>query len=344
MIILLFSSVGFGETGAVYGFDTKAVVRYDGYTEWFAPTEIHSICGIDITYFPFDEQRCLLKFGSWTYTGASLDFVNMRDAADVSQYIESGEWELKEASLVRNVVHYSCCPDPYVDITYTIHIKRKILYYLTNLILPCLLLSALTIFTHCLPPESGERMGLVITILLGLTVFMLLFTDAVPRTSEVIPLIGKYAFTVLCEVAVSLLFTSYVLMIYHKSPRKRMPGWFRNVIYNVLAPLLCKTTPNGKCFVTIRYVMSYYALICYVMSYHVLLCYVMLCYVMSCQVLLCYVMLCYVMSCHVKSCYVMLCYVKSCHVMSCHVMICNVMLCYILYYIMLYYIILCCVM
>jgi len=45
------------------------VLRYDGYTEWFAPTEIHSICKIDISYFPFDEQKCPLIFGSWTYTG-----------------------------------------------------------------------------------------------------------------------------------------------------------------------------------------------------------------------------------------------------------------------------------
>ena len=170
--------------------------------------------------------------------------MNIRDTADVGEYIESGEWELKEASLVRNVVKYSCCPDPYVDITYTIHVKRKVLYYLSNLILPCVLLAALTVFTHCLPPESGERMGLAITILLGLTVFMLLFTDNVPRTSEVFPLIGKYAFTVLCEVAVSLLFTTYILIVYHKNPNKEMSSWFRFMIHNVLAPLLCKTPPS----------------------------------------------------------------------------------------------------
>ena len=68
---MLFSSysIGFGETGAIYNFDTKATLKYDGYTQWYAPTEIHSICKIDIGYFPFDHQKCKLKFGSWTYTG-----------------------------------------------------------------------------------------------------------------------------------------------------------------------------------------------------------------------------------------------------------------------------------
>ena len=68
-LITYIYSIGFGETGAIYNFDTKAVLKYTGYTEWFAPTEIHSICKIDITYFPFDEQKCPLVFGSWTYTG-----------------------------------------------------------------------------------------------------------------------------------------------------------------------------------------------------------------------------------------------------------------------------------
>lgn len=75
LIILIFSllsSIGYGDTGAIYKYDTKAVLKYDGYTEWFAPTEIHSICKIEIDYFPFDEQSCPLRFGSWTYTGTNV--------------------------------------------------------------------------------------------------------------------------------------------------------------------------------------------------------------------------------------------------------------------------------
>ena len=28
-----------------------------------------SSCPIDITWFPFDDQNCEMKFGSWTYNG-----------------------------------------------------------------------------------------------------------------------------------------------------------------------------------------------------------------------------------------------------------------------------------
>ena len=34
---------------------------------------------MDITYFPFDTQRCSLKFGSWTYHGKEIDIQPARD-------------------------------------------------------------------------------------------------------------------------------------------------------------------------------------------------------------------------------------------------------------------------
>lgn len=67
----------------------------------------------------------------------------------------------------RNSIVYSCCPAPYVDITYTINLRRRVLFYLNNLIIPCVILAALTVLAFYLPPESGERVSLVITVLLG---------------------------------------------------------------------------------------------------------------------------------------------------------------------------------
>jgi len=47
----------------------NAMITYFGNVFWPVPTKLLSTCKVDVTYFPFDEQFCLLKFGSWTYDG-----------------------------------------------------------------------------------------------------------------------------------------------------------------------------------------------------------------------------------------------------------------------------------
>jgi len=53
-----------------------------------------STCRIDITWFPFDEQKCNMKFGSWTYDITGIDLRLNGDGSDLSSYMTNGEWEL----------------------------------------------------------------------------------------------------------------------------------------------------------------------------------------------------------------------------------------------------------
>ena len=58
----------------------------------FLPGILKSTCYIDVRWFPFDVQKCDLKFGSWTHNGWLLD-LQMMDV-DISTYIPNGEWDL----------------------------------------------------------------------------------------------------------------------------------------------------------------------------------------------------------------------------------------------------------
>ena len=65
IIIICFSADGNYEVTIM----TKAILHYTGRVRWNPPAIYKSYCGIDVEYFPFDEQECMMKFGSWTYDG-----------------------------------------------------------------------------------------------------------------------------------------------------------------------------------------------------------------------------------------------------------------------------------
>ena len=60
----------------------------------------------------------------------------------------------------RNVLFYQCCPEPYVDVTFEIVIRRRTLYYFCNLILPCVLIASMAVLGFTLPPDCGEKLSL----------------------------------------------------------------------------------------------------------------------------------------------------------------------------------------
>ncbi|GFY73445.1 neuronal acetylcholine receptor subunit alpha-7 [Trichonephila inaurata madagascariensis] len=172
-------------------YHTNVVVRNNGSCTYIPPGIFKSTCKIDITWFPFDDQRCKMKFGSWTYDGNQIDLqLSSVKGGDLSTYITNGEWELIEMPGTRNEIVYACCPEPYVDITFCIHIRRRTLYYGFNLIIPCVLISSMALLGFTLPPDSGEKLTLGVTILLSLTVFLLLVAETMPPTSDAVPLIG----------------------------------------------------------------------------------------------------------------------------------------------------------
>jgi len=70
------------------------VVNYEGKVTWIPPSIMKSTCKLDLTYYPFDQQICDLKFGSWTYNGHKLDLKLNNDRGDTSTFVLNGEWML----------------------------------------------------------------------------------------------------------------------------------------------------------------------------------------------------------------------------------------------------------
>ncbi|CAG9857689.1 unnamed protein product [Phyllotreta striolata] len=233
---------------------TKATIYHQGLVEWKPPAIYKSSCEIDVEYFPFDEQTCVLKFGSWTYDGFMVDLRHMDEktgsnvvdvGVDLSEFYMSVEWDILEVPAVRNEKFYTCCDEPYLDITFNITMRRKTLFYTVNIIIPCMGISFLTVLTFYLPSDSGEKVTLSISILISLHVFFLLVVEIIPPTSLVVPLLGKYLIFAMILVSISICVTVVVLNVHFRSPQThRMSPWVKRVFIHILPRLLVMKRPT----------------------------------------------------------------------------------------------------
>ncbi|XP_077367225.1 neuronal acetylcholine receptor subunit alpha-2 isoform X2 [Festucalex cinctus] len=228
---------------------TKAHLFHTGAVRWVPPAIYKSSCSIDVTFFPFDQQNCKMKFGSWTYDKAKIDLERLENSVDLNNYWESGEWAIVNAVGTYNTKKYDCCHEIYPDITYFFIIRRLPLFYTINLIIPCLLISCLTVLVFYLPSDCGEKITLCISVLLSLTVFLLLITEIIPSTSLVIPLIGEYLLFTMIFVTLSIVITVFVLNVHHRSPNThKMPRWVHAVFLDLVPRWLFmrRPAPNAR--------------------------------------------------------------------------------------------------
>ncbi|XP_027198547.2 acetylcholine receptor subunit alpha-like [Dermatophagoides pteronyssinus] len=235
---------------------TKATVYSTGLVVWNPPALYKSTCKIDVEYFPFDEQSCLMKFASWTYDGHEVDIRHVKQeegstyvdvGIDLSEFYKSVEWDILMVPAKYNEEYYECCPEPYPDITFNLTMRRKTLFYTVNLIIPCVGITFLTLVVFYLPSDSGEKVTLAISILVALTVFFLLLAEIIPPTSLAIPLLGKYLLFTLILDTLSICVTVGVLNVHFRSPATHiMTPWIRKVFIHILPRILLMKRPSSQ--------------------------------------------------------------------------------------------------
>ncbi|XP_054611595.1 neuronal acetylcholine receptor subunit alpha-10 isoform X1 [Dunckerocampus dactyliophorus] len=228
--------------------ETNVVLRNDGQVMWDQPAITKSSCSVDVAFFPFDVQQCHLTFGSWTHNGNQMDLFNALDSADLADFIPNVEWEILGMPAKKNVILYGCCSDPYPDITFTLHLKRRASFYIFNLLIPCMMISFLAPLGFYLPADSGEKVSLGVTVLLALTVFQLLVAESMPP-SESVPLIGKYYIATMTMVTASTALTIFIMNIHHCGPEARpVPAWAERFILKYLARMCFVREVGDNCF------------------------------------------------------------------------------------------------
>ena len=94
-------------------------------------------------------------------------------------------------------------PHPFTKIQLSFVIRRKPLHFVVFSMVPCMLIGALILVSFFIPAESGERIGFSCTILLSVSVYLLIVTEALPEQSDKLPLIGVYYIIIMVEIGLA---------------------------------------------------------------------------------------------------------------------------------------------
>ncbi|XP_078370582.1 neuronal acetylcholine receptor subunit alpha-10-like isoform X2 [Oculina patagonica] len=232
--------------GGTEKYKTKIAINSNGSCKWMAPAIFQSTCDINTEYFPFDDQICIMKFASWAFDGSQVDIVvdESETGAKGDIYKNNTEWELFSVTAERIEDKYSCCIHPYPGVIITLHLRRRYYFYMVNLVVPCSLIAVMVLLSFILPPESGERIGLGITVLMAMAIFQELTSAKLPADSQYIPLLAKYYSSAITEIGLALFATCVILNFYYQ--RSTMPKWLKKLMFRILGPLVrIKYEPAG---------------------------------------------------------------------------------------------------
>ncbi|MBN3274221.1 ACHG protein, partial [Polyodon spathula] len=133
----------------------NALVYSSGCIYWLPPAIYRSACSIIVDYFPFDWQNCSMVFRSRTYSANEIDLVLTEEEIkpgetqtiewidiDPAAFTEIGEWAIKHR------------PAKKVMMMFFLIIQRKPLFYIINMIVPCVLISSLGLLVYYLPAKG----------------------------------------------------------------------------------------------------------------------------------------------------------------------------------------------
>ena len=158
-----------------------ATVFDTGLVDYELGEMLETTCDVDVTYFPFDTQNCVLEIMPFGYLNTEVNLT--ASPVDLLIYSENNAWIVKSTS--SEVA--SLGSQLYVKVT--LSIERRYAFFTLNLYTPVLILAFLNTMVFILPSDSGERVGYSITCLLSLSVYMTFASETLPQSSKPIAVI-----------------------------------------------------------------------------------------------------------------------------------------------------------
>ncbi|XP_059160794.1 neuronal acetylcholine receptor subunit non-alpha-2-like [Physella acuta] len=206
-------------------------IKDDGHISWEPGILTKTICEVNIGKYPFDYQRCEIKFLTWMHTNKTLDVQPGSDLVSLDATISNGEWDIKSA-IARPYFYPSTYKvgTAHTGVKFIIELMRKRTFYVLNTIIPVVMLSLLNVLVFLLPASSGEKMALAVTVLLSFTVYLSIISEVMPKTSESISILAVYLTTLLSLSTMSVLSSGVVMNMIHQDTDKPVPTFLKCLV------------------------------------------------------------------------------------------------------------------
>ncbi|KAL7045518.1 hypothetical protein ACKWTF_002249 [Chironomus riparius] len=181
---------------------TNKIIYSNGDILWVPTAKFETYCNMDLKIWPFDEQKCEIKIGSWTYNSNQINLkMDMVTPIDAKSHYNNLEWEVLNGTAERHEKFYSCCPEPYGDVTFYLNFRRRSPMFKAIAIVPAAAIVFMTLTAFWLPPQAGEKLLLNGFACIMICILLMYFSQLLPilaASSPIIVTIYSHTLYLLC--------------------------------------------------------------------------------------------------------------------------------------------------
>ena len=195
-------------------------LRQGGQVTYWPGGLMKTKCQVDVTKFPFDSQTCDIEIEAWE-SGDSRQVIGIPSDNEGVQslrlYSRNSEWHLidVEEYLDTDVVG----SNNLTSYVFRIHIKRRMQYYVLNLVLPVVILSIINMCCFLIPSSCGEKMTLSISTFLTFAIYITIISGEMPKSSTEISAFAVFVLIQLFLSGLIIFECSFLLYFLHKNKK-----------------------------------------------------------------------------------------------------------------------------
>ncbi|KAK7490489.1 hypothetical protein BaRGS_00018275 [Batillaria attramentaria] len=205
--------------------DMLLMVWYDGRVSWTPDLTIETTCSMDITNYPFDEQRCTWSMYPWMSDNEHVK-LSVRNLSGVLDMLisENAEWDLMDVStqtcdFTSEHFEFSC-------ISFTYRIKRRATFLVMTICVPTVLLAVLSTMVFGLPVQSQEKISLGVAPVLSFVLLLSVLVKVLPQSSLQTSVFVVYLVVLIVSSTSSVVLTVAIISLYHRPDCLPVPPVF----------------------------------------------------------------------------------------------------------------------